>query len=265
MSGDIPSGMVQIEAKAIGLNFREVITALGQLDDILDSHDCAGIVPRLGYGTEQSGLKLGDRVCGIAQGLYASESWAYWTAGTKPPNDIPWEDGAATPIACTSAYNSLVRVASLRKGESVLIHAAAGGVRQAAIVVARHVGAEIFVTCGMGEKRDLIVEMCHNNPTRIFSGRVASFTTAIMTTTEGKGVDVVLNSLSGPLLKATWSCIARSGRFVEIGQADWQAARCLDMTPFARCATYVGVDLLQVNEYNGLLVQEALAESVRIC
>ena len=86
-----------------------------------------------------------------------------------------------------------------------------------------------------------------------------------MTATEGKGVDVVLNSLSGPLLKATWSCIARFGRFVEIGKVDIEAARCLDMTPFGRCAMYVGVDMLQVNEYNGLLVREALAESVRIC
>ena len=265
MSGSIPSGMVQIEAKAFGLNFREVMIALGQLDDTLIGHDCAGIVTRLGHGTEQSGLKLGDRVCGIAQGFYASESRAYWTAVTKLPNDIPWEDGAAIPTAYISAYHSLIRVASLRKGESVLIHAAAGGVGQAAIVVAKHVGAEIFVSCSTGEKRDLLVQNYHIKPTRVFSSRDASFTTAIMTATEGKGVDVVLNSLSGPLLKATWSCIARGGRFVEIGKADIQAARCLDMTPFGRCATYAGVDMLQVNQYNGLLVREALAESVRIC
>lgn len=68
-----------------------------------------------------------------------------------------------------------------------------------------------------------------------------------MTATEGKSVDVILNSLSGPLLKAVWSCVARFGRFVEIGNADIQAARGLDKTPFGLCATYVGVDMLQVN------------------
>ena len=265
MSGSVPRGMVQIEAKAFGLNFREVMIALGQLDDTLNGHEFAGIVTRLGHGTEESGLKLGDRVCGIAQGFYASECRAYWTAVTKLPNDMPWEDGAAIPIAYTTAYHSLIRVASLKRGESVLIHAAAGGVGQAAIVLAQHVGAEIFVSCSTGEKKDLLLRNYHIKPTNIFSSRNEDFTTAIMTATEGNGVDVVLNSLTGPLLKATWSCIARFGRFVEIGIADIQTAKDLDMTPFGRCAMYVGVDMLQVNQHNGLLVREALAESVRIC
>lgn len=265
MSGDIPGGMVQIEAKAFGLNFREVMIALGQLDDTLIGHDCAGIVTRLGRDTEQSGLKVGDRVCGIAQGRFANSSWAYWTAVTKLPNDMPWEDAAAIPVAYITAYHSLVRVAGLRKGESVLIHAAAGGVGQAAIVVAQHIGAEMFVTCSTEAKRDLLIENYHVDPTRILSSRDPSFASAIMRATEGKGVDVVLNSLSGPLLKATWSSIARFGRFVEIGKVDIEAARCLDTTPFGRCATYVGVDILQLNEYNGPLTHEALAESVRIC
>ena len=265
VSGDIPGGMVQIEAKAFGLNYREVMVALGQIDDPFPGHDCAGVVTRLGHGAEQSGLKLGDRVCGIAQGRFASSSWAYWTALAKLPDDMSWEDGAAIPIPYITAYHSLVRVTGLRKGESVLIHAAAGGIGQAAIVVAQHIGAEIFVTCSTKAKRDLLVENYHIDPTRILSSRDASFASAIMTATEGKGVDVILNSLSGPLLKATWSCIARFGRFVEIGKVDIEAARCLDMTPFTRCATYVGVDTLQLNEFSGLLAREALAESVRIC
>ena len=265
MSSDIPSGMVQIEAKAFGLNFREVMIALGQLDDSLIGHDCAGVITQLGHNMEQSGLKVGDRVCGIAQGRFASLSWAYWTGVAKLPDDMTWEDGAAIPVAYITAYHSLVRVAGLRKGESVLIHAAAGGVGQAAIVVAQHIGAEMFVTCSTEAKRDLLIKQYHIDPTRILSSRDASFASAIMTATEGKGVDVVLNSLSGALLKATWSCIARFGRFVEIGKVDIEAARCLDTTPFGRCAMYVGVDILQLNEYNGPLTHEALAESVRIC
>lgn len=164
-----------------------------------------------------------------------------------------------------TAYHSLVRVAGLRKGETILIHAAAGGVGQAAIVVAQHMGANMFVTCSTETKRDLFIEHYNINPTNILSSRDTSFASVIMTATGGKGVDVALNSLSGSLLKATWSCIARFGRFVEIGKVDMEAARSLDMTPFTRCATYVGVDTLQLNEYNGPLAHEALAESVHIC
>lgn len=85
--------------------------------------------------------------------------------------------------------------------------------------------------------------------------------------TGGKGVDIVLNSLSGALLKTTWDCIARFGRFVEVGKIDVEAARRLDMTPFRRCATYASVDLMQLREYNRMpvLTREAISESVRIC
>lgn len=265
ISGDLPAGMVQIEAKAFGLNSREVMISLGQLDDAVQGYDCAGVVTGLGESTERSGLKVGDRVCGIAQGRLASSSWAYWTGVTKLPTDISWADGAAIPLAYVTAYHSLARVAGLRRGETVLIHAAAGGVGQAAIVVAQHIGAKIFVTCSTETKRDLLIEHYNIDPTNILSSRDASFASAIMTATGGKGVDVVLNSLSGPLLKATWSSIARFGRFVEIGKVDMEAARNLDMTPFGRCATYVGVDTLQLNEFNRPLAHEALAESVQIC
>ncbi|MDI1488099.1 MAG: putative PKS/NRPS-like protein biosynthetic cluster [Ramalina farinacea] len=265
MSGQVPNGMIEVEAKAFGVNFREVMIALGQVDDTLVGHDCAGIVTRLGPETEQSGLQVGDRVCGIAQGGFASSSWAYWTGVAKLPDEMTWEDGAAIPVAYTTAYHCLVRIARLQKGESVLIHAAAGGVGQAAIVVAQHVGAKMFVTCSTEAKRDLLVEKYQVNPTRIFSSRDTSFESAVMIATDGKGVDVILNSLSGSLLKATWSCIARFGRFVEIGKVDLEAARSLDMSRFSRCASYTGVDILQLNEYNGPLTREALTESVHIC
>ncbi|KAI1502213.1 hypothetical protein F5X99DRAFT_427602 [Biscogniauxia marginata] len=264
-SGEVPSGMVEIEAKAFGLNFRDVMIALGQLDDTFVGHDCAGVVTRLGQHTEQSGLKVGDRVCGIAQGRFASSSLAYWTGVTKLPNDMSWEDGAAIPIAYATAYHCLVRVGGLRKEESVLIHAATGGVGQAAIIIAQHIGAKVFVTCSTVAKKNFLIEKYHIEDTRILSSRDTSFAPAIMAATDGKGVDVVLNSLSGPMLKATWSCIARFGRFVEIGKVDIEAARHLDTTPFGRCATYAGFDMLQLNEYDGPHTNEALAESVRIC
>jgi len=263
--GAVPSGLIEIEAKAFGLNFRDVMLALGQLDETLIGHECAGIVTRLGPNTEQSGLRVGDRVCGLPLGRFASRAHAYWTSVVKMPDDMSFEDAASIPLIYITAYHSLVHIARMQKGESVLIHAATGGVGQAAIVLAQHIGAEVFATCSTQAKRDFLIEQYHISPDHILSSRDASFATAIMTMTNGKGVDVVVNSLSGPLLKATWDCIARFGRFVEIGKVDLEAGRHIETTPFARCAMYAGVDILQLGTYRGDLTQEALVESVRIC
>lgn len=265
IAGDIPSGMVEVEPKAFGLNFRDVMVALGQLDEALIGHESAGIVTRLGPNTEQSGLQVGDRVCSMSWGRFASTARAYWTSVVKMPDNMSFEDAASIPLTYVTAYHSLFHIARLQKGESVLIHAATGGFGQAAVILAQHVGAEVFATCSTITKRDLLVQQYHIHPDRILSSRDTSFAPAIMAQTNGRGVDVVLNSLTGALLKASWDCIARFGRFVEIGKVDIEAARQLDTTPFGRCATYAGVDIMQLAEYNRRLTREALVNSVRIC
>lgn len=263
--GVLPNDMVEIEAKAFGLNFRDVMVALNQLDETLVGHDCSGIIKRLGPGTEQSGLRIGDRICGIAKGRFASVSRAFWTSVTRIPDDMSWEEAASLPIAHGTAYVTLMDIARLEKGEKVLIHAATGGVGQAAVMLAQHVGAEVFATCGTEAKRELLMQKYHVAPDHIFSSRDASFASAIMAKTHGKGVDVVLNSLAGPMLKATWDCIAQFGRLLEIGKMDHEAARHLDLSPFARSATYAGFDILQYIEHKGRAVHHALTAVVRLC
>lgn len=86
-----------------------------------------------------------------------------------------------------------------------------------------------------------------------------------MAETGGKGVDEILNSLSGPFLKASWECMARFRRFIDMTKVYMEANRRLDTGPFNRCATYMGFDLMQLTEYSGRLTQEALANSLRIC
>ena len=261
----LSSGMVEIEAKAFGLNFRDVMVALDQLDESLIGHDCSGIIKRLGPDTEQSGLKVGDRVCGISKGRFASTSRAFWTSIARIPDDMSWEEAASLPIAYMTAYVTLVDIARLEKGERVLIHAATGGVGQAAVMLAQHIGAEVFVTCGTEAKRDFLMQRYHVHPDHIFSSRDISFAPAIMAKTNGKGVDVVLNSLAGPMLKATWDCIGHFGRFLEIGKMDLEAARRLDLSPFARSATMTGLDILQYCEWKGKVVHRALAHIIRLC
>ena len=97
-NGDLLNSMIEIEAKAFGLNFRDVMVALNQLDESLIGHDCSGIVKRLGPGTEQSKFKIGDRVCCIAKGRFASVGRAFWTSVAKIPDNMSWEAGASLPI-----------------------------------------------------------------------------------------------------------------------------------------------------------------------
>ena len=263
-SENVPDSMVEIEAKAFGLNFRDVMVALNQLDESLIGHDCTGIVKRLGRDTDQSGLKIGDRVCGIAQGRFASISRAFWTSLVKIPDNLSWEEAASLPIAYGTAYIALMDIARLEKSNRILIHAATGGVGQAAVMLAKHVGAEVFATCGTKSKRDLLEQKYSIDPDHIFSSRDRSFASAIMTRTGGKGVDVVLNSLSGPLLEATWNCIGHFGHFVEIGKVDLEAAKRLNMSPFARSATMTGFDILQYGEYKGKALNRALTKVVHL-
>jgi NADPH:quinone reductase-like Zn-dependent oxidoreductase len=243
--------MVEVEAKAFGLNFREVMVALGELDEPLKGFECSGVITALGPNTEASGLKVGDRVCALVRGRLASRGRTYWTSVAKLPDDmdISWEHAASFPLAYVTAYGSLIQIARLQKGESLLVHAAAGGTGQAAVILAQSLGAEVYATCSTKAKRDLLAQTYGINPDHIFSSR---------------GVDVVLNSLSGPLLKATWDCVARFGRLVDITKVDIEANRCLETAPFGRCAVYTSFDLLQLTEYRGSLTQEALVESVRL-
>lgn len=263
-SGDLPSGMVEIEARAFGLNFRDVMVALNQLDESLIGHDCSGVVKRLGLDTEQSGLQVGDRVCCISKGRFASTGQAFWTSVAKIPDNMSWEEAASLPTSYGTAYIALMDIARLEKDDRVLIHAATGGVGQAAVMLAQHVGAEVFVTCGTEAKRDLLTQKYCVDPDHIFSSRDTSFASAIMASTGGKGVDVVLNSLAGPLLEATWRCIGQFGRFVEIGKVDLEAAKRLDMSPFSRSATMAGFDILQCSKSKGKTVHRALANIIHL-
>ncbi|KAF2108938.1 hypothetical protein BDV96DRAFT_652537 [Lophiotrema nucula] len=260
----LPDGMVEIEAKAFGLNFRDVLGALGQLDETFLAHECSAVIMRLGPNTEESGLKIGDRVCCFSLGRFASASRVPWTSVAKI-HDMPFEWAAAIPVAYTMAYHSLFHVARVRKGEIVLVHAAAGGFGQAAVILAQYAGAHVIVTCSSAHKRNLLHRQYGIPLSHILSSRDVSFAPAVMSLTKGKGVDVVLNSLAGPLLKASWDCIARFGRFVEVGRMDMEAARRLDMTPFRRCAMYASVDMMQLLEHNTMMTREAFLEGIRIC
>ena len=232
---------VEIEVSAVGLNFKDVLIALGQVPWEPLGGELSGKISA--KGSKVSGLEIGDRVCAAPSGSFATHVRCPAASVARVPGSMSDADAASLPIAFVTAYYSLMDVARLSKDESVLIHAAAGGVGQAAIQIAQTAGATIFATVGSDEKKNHLISEYGVPASNIFYSRDTSFAGKIMRCTAGKGVDVILNSLSGEALHASWSCLAAYGRFVEIGKKDLQNNAQLAMSKFARNCTFTAVDL----------------------
>ncbi|KAK1595137.1 beta-ketoacyl synthase domain-containing protein [Colletotrichum navitas] len=238
----LPEDWIEVEVKAVGLNFKDVLVALGNLAENKLGVDASGIVTRVGSAVRD--FKPGDRVMTASCDTFATYVRFPAKGAITVPEKMSFEEAASMPLIFLTAYYSLVTAGNLFKGEKILIHAAAGGVGQAAIMIAQRKGAEIFATVGSDEKKQLIMDQYGIPEDHIFSSRDASFAKAVMRATNDQGVDVVLNSLAGELLRLSWHCLAKFGRFLEIGKADLFANTGLDMKPFLDNKAYIGVNLL---------------------
>ncbi|KAH8885983.1 reducing type I polyketide synthase, partial [Thozetella sp. PMI_491] len=243
------SDEVEVQVRAIGVNFKDGLVLLGRVHSSVLGSECAGYVTRV--GKDVNGLQPGDRVAVGCLDTYKRLVRARERNVVKIPDSLSLDEAAGVPTAFCTAYHSLYKVARLQKGEKILIHAAAGGTGQAAVQIAQHIGAEIFATVGSTAKRDLLVSRYGMSEDHIFYSRDASFADGIRRMTEGRGVDVVLNSLSGKLLVASWEIIANFGRFVEIGRKDIDSREYLPMFPFKRNASFSGVDLVALVDGTG--------------
>ena len=144
----LPDGFVEIEPKAFGVNFRDVMVAMGQLKSQTMGYDCSGVISKVSPVAASNGHKVGDRVSVLLRGHYGSRTRSHWTSAVKIPDDMTFETAASLPTQYVAAYVSLYDTARLQKTETVLIHSATGGVGQAAVMMAQRVGAEVFVTVG---------------------------------------------------------------------------------------------------------------------
>ena len=232
---------VLIKAKATGVNFKDIMVAMGQLPEKILGQECSGIIHSI--GSRVQGMKAGDRVCCLVGGAYKSYVRCHISAVSKIPADYSFASAAALPVVYCTAYHALYNIGRLKKCESVLIHSAAGGVGQAAIKLAQLIGAEIYLTVSSEEKKALLMETYGIPSDRFFSSRNTLFALGVRRMTHGQGVDLILNSLSGDLLKASWECIAPLGRFVEIGKRDIESNARLSMSPFAASVTFASIDL----------------------
>ncbi|KAK1975933.1 beta-ketoacyl synthase domain-containing protein [Colletotrichum cereale] len=238
---------VQVDIKAAGLNFRDVMVAMGELANNILGYEGAGVVTHV--GAEVADFKVGDRVIAVWNGsnnCLQTRTRVPQELLAKIPDSMSFEEAASIPVVFVTAYFCLCEVARLKAGETILVHAAAGGTGQAVIQLAKHLGAEVYATVSSHEKRRLLMDEYGLAKDHIFSSRDLSFADGIMRMTDGKGVDVIVNSLSGEALRASFNCIAMFGRFIEIGKRDIMANGKIDMLPFSRCATFTAVDLAQI-------------------
>jgi NADPH:quinone reductase-like Zn-dependent oxidoreductase/acyl carrier protein len=237
-------GQIEIEIAAAGLNFKDVLRALGMIPDLPGGQvsagfggEAAGRVSRVGAGV--SHLRPGDEVMAIAPGAFGAYAITLAPLAVPVPAGLSWQQAAAIPMVFLTAYHALVNQARLRQGERVLIHAAAGGVGLAAIEIAKHIGAEIYATASAA-KHDYLKSLGIEH---VANSRSLDFADDIRTWTGGEGVDVVLNSLSGEFIPVSLALLRPSGRFVEIGARDIYANSTLGLRPFANNLSFSAIDL----------------------
>jgi polyketide synthase 12 len=211
-------GQVRVSVRSAGVNFRDVLIALGMYPDegVFAGSEGAGVVVEV--ASDVTSVSVGDRVLGLFEGAFGPLAVADARMVVPVPEGWSFQRAAAVPVAFLTAWYGLVDLAGLRPGESVLIHAATGGVGMAAVQIARHLGAEVYATASPG-KHAVLEEMGIDAAHRA-SSRDLDFEAVVHESTGGRGVDVVLNSLAGRFVDASLRLLGEGGRFMEMGKTD---------------------------------------------
>ncbi|SEC07707.1 Acyl transferase domain-containing protein [Rhizobiales bacterium GAS188] len=239
---------VEIQVAATGLNFSDVMKALGVLPNLPPGPlplglECSGVVSAVGANVTR--FKVGDEVVATANFCFASfvRTRAEFVV-PKPPN-LSFEAAATLPVAFLTAYYALHHVGQLRRGERVLIHSASGAVGLAAIQVARRIGSEVMATAGTSEKREFLRQIGIEH---VWDSRTLAFADGVLEATAGRGVDVVLNSLAGEGLVKSLDVLAPHGRFLEIGKRDIYADSRIGLKPFRKQISMTAIDLMTMQD-----------------
>ncbi|MBO3459428.1 type I polyketide synthase [Aetokthonos hydrillicola CCALA 1050] len=255
---------VEIRVKTVGLNFRDVLNALGLLKDYYAEHlgitsaeqltfgfECVGTIVAVGEGV--SHLQVGDEVmANLLPGALSSFITTKADLVVPQPKQMNSFEAATIPLVFSTAYHGLHNLAKIKPGDRVLIHAAAGGVGQAAVQIAQLAGAEIFATASP-PKWDFLKSM---GVEHVMNSRTLDFAAEIMNLTQGRGVDVVLNSLNGEFIPKSFEVLATNGRFVEIGKIGiWDENQVKQTRPDAQ---YFPFDLGEVAQENPGLISQIM-------
>jgi len=244
---------IQIEVKATGLNFRDVMVAMDLYPDETKflGLECSGVV--IAVGSRVTNFQVGDEIIAISDNSFNQYLNVNSLLAIHKPAAISFSEAATIPVTFLTTYYTLVHLAQLQPGEKILIHSAAGGVGMAAIQIAQNIGAEIYATAST-PKWKLLESMGVAN---IMDSRSLDFAQQIRSTTGGKGVDVVLNSLSGEFIAKSIEVLNPQGRFIEIGkQGIWTKEDVAKVKP---SINYSIVDLWQITQNKPELIQQMLS------
>ena len=237
-------GEIEVAVTASSINFADVLVAFGRYPAFEGrlpqlGTDFAGVVTAV--GPDVTNHKVGDHVGGVcADGCWATFINCNADLAVTLPAGLADEQAAAVTTATATAWYGLHELARIKSGDKVLIHSATGGVGQAAAAIARAAGAEIFATAGSEQRRQLLRDMGIEH---VYDSRSIEFADLIRRDTEGYGVDIVLNSVTGAAQRAGLELLALGGRFVEIGKRDIYGDTRLGLFPFRRNLAFYAVDL----------------------
>ncbi len=220
---------VEIEVRAAGLNFRDVLNALGAYpgDAGALGNECAGVVTAV--GSNVTGLQVGDAVISMPQGGIATHVVSPAALTVLKPENLTFAEAATIPVTFLTAHYALHALGRMQRGDRVLIHAAMGGVGMAAMQLARAAGARIIATAGSAAKRERAAAL---GAAVTADSRSLNFDDEIRHSMKGEGIDIVLNSLAGEFIPKGLQLLRPGGRFIELGKTDvWDDARVAEQFP----------------------------------
>ena len=251
-------GQIEVAVNASSINFADVLIAMGKFPSFEGrlpqlGMDFAGVVTAVGPGVTDH--QVGDHVGGVTDGCWRTFITCDANLAVTLPAGLSDSQAGAVTTAHATAYYALHDLAKIASGDKVLIHSAMGGVGQAAMAIARAANAEIFATAGSEQRRQLLRDMGIEH---VYDSRSLEFAEQIRRDTDGYGVDIVLNSVTGAAQRAGIDLLAFGGRFVEIGKRDIYGDTRLGLFPFRRNLAFYGVDLALMSHTHPQRIQDLL-------
>ena len=255
---------IEIEVAAAGLNFKDLMISMGLLPyEALEGGyagqslglECSGVVAAVGDGVQE--LQVGDEVMAVGRHCLGRYVTVPAVLAVRKPPTVSFEEAATVPVTFITAHYALHYLGRLREGERVLIHGAAGGVGLAAIQTVENARGEVFATAGSAEKRDYLRLL---GVRHVMDSRSLVFAEEVMRLTDGQGVDLVLNCLSGDFLRKSLGVLRRFGRFLDISRRDMVENSRLDMQPFLNNLSYFAIYLDQLWQGDRSMAQSLFAE-----
>ncbi|GKU06255.1 unnamed protein product [Fusarium langsethiae] len=264
LSCDLRADQIEVKSDAFGVNYKDLCVAMGQTgSDTQMVGEFAGVVTAVGHDMRDL-YQVGDRVMGFGAQPYSNLSRVNGYLAHKTPGSMNNTASASITYAYVAAYQCINNLACLEQGQSVLIHSASGAVGQAAIQLAQSIGAEIFCTVGNREKQQFLVDVYSIPISHIFSSQSASLKPSVMRLTNGEGVDVVLNTSTGEMLRDSLDCVKSLGVFIELGKSEVQKASQLSMAAFQKSITFNTFDLMTLATRRPKQIYQMLGKIVEL-